>query len=297
MKRSKWGLFACTLVAFLATSLAVADESTPPYQVTVEEAAFAVRETNQEEASPLQPVGDDIAPSSALAEPGRFIAVQSLRYGYYYDLMRNNMFSSLIPKITESINPELTVITKECGVINAFYSRNDKTIVVCYELLADSDNFIKSNYHNYSIATQSYMELGVFFSVFLHELGHAIIDIKHVPIIGGEEDVADRISIMMLLPYINKHPNEGKTMLIGYLSYNWSRRVGLFGKLLSGSNLYADVHALNEQRVYNVLCLAYGSNPALFADTAKQFNVPTTRLQGCPIEFVTASRSLSELLH
>ena len=297
MKRSNCILLTWAFVVSLSTSFAFAEDAPPPHPITVEEAASPSHENQQEEAPPPGPEGGDVAPSSTQSEAGRFIAVPSQKYGYYYDLMKNNMFSSAIPKITESVDPRLTVITKECGVINAFYSRADKTITLCYELLADSDNFLKTKYKNYSVATQAYMELGVFFSVFLHELGHAIIDLKHVPIIGGEEDAADRISIMMLLPYIHKNPNEGKTMLIGYLSYSWSHRTGILSKFIDGANLYGDVHALDEQRVYNVLCLAYGSNPALFADTARQFNVPAIRLQRCPMEYATASRSLQELLH
>jgi putative metallopeptidase DUF4344 len=48
---------------------------------------------------------------------------------------------------------------------------------------------------------------------------------------------------------------------------------------------FADVHSLEAQRFYNVLCIAYGSNPKLFADVVNKDYLPQDRAEGCEEEF------------
>ena len=48
---------------------------------------------------------------------------------------------------------------------------------------------------------------------------------------------------------------------------------------------FADVHGTPAQRFYNVLCIAYGSNPKLFADVIDKDYLPQDRAEGCEEEF------------
>jgi hypothetical protein len=52
-----------------------------------------------------------------------------------------------------------------------------------------------------------------------------------------------------------------------------------------GLSHYADVHSLDAQRFYNVLCLAYGADPELFADIVEQKHLPQERAEGCADEY------------
>src|SRR5262249_19044883 len=48
---------------------------------------------------------------------------------------------------------------------------------------------------------------------------------------------------------------------------------------------FADTHGLPEERFYNLLCLAYGADPVLFADADGY--LPPTRLPNCEFEYRT----------
>ena len=54
-------------------------------------------------------------------------------------------------------------------------------------------------------------------------------------------------------------------------------------------NNYASVHGLPQQRFYNLLCLAYGADPALFADVTNNMTqmgfIPKRRADNCEYEF------------
>jgi Putative metallopeptidase len=50
---------------------------------------------------------------------------------------------------------------------------------------------------------------------------------------------------------------------------------------------FASVHGLLEQRVYSGLCLAYGSDPVLFADVSDSGLLPKARAGNCEHEYQT----------
>ena len=224
----------------------------------------------------------------------RVFAAPTQRYAEQYLLM-----NQLLPRFSEilkPIDPDLSLLVRECGKINSFYIAEEKVVILCYEYLNDADLFVKTHFQNQNIATQSTLESGIFFGVLFHELGHAMIHLHKIPIIGGEEDVADRIATIVLLSITAKNPIEEKTMIVGDLAYDWGRRQDILTKLFNGNQLYADEHALNEQRVYNKICLAYGSNPALFLDTALQLGLTKERAERCPKEYQDTKAAIEQLM-
>jgi len=222
------------------------------------------------------------------------VGMPSQKYYDHYTMINNSEIKHLLEKLSNLLGSDFNIISKECGVVNAYYSPSQKSIVLCYEYLDDGDKYIKKAYKKENIATQAYLQTGIFFYVLLHELGHAMIDIKHIPIIGGEEDAADRIATLLLLEFTKTNPVAGKAMFVGFLSYNWDKRFGLLTKL-AHSDLYANEHPFNEQRVFNMVCLAYGSDPDLFKDIALAFKLPTERARRCPKEYEDANYAVRTL--
>lgn len=235
-------------------------------------------------------------PVLSVADDG-VLLFPSQKYATQFSALRDTETLSKIGDLVRAIDPAFMFVAKECGVINAWYSPQSKTITVCYELLHDGDLFVDSQYNRENPATQAWMKSGIFFWVLFHELGHAIIHLKAVPIIGGEEDAADRIATILLLEFAKNNPVEGKVMLVGDLAYTWSRRSDILDKLLSGRQMYANEHPMNEQRVFNIICLAYGSNPALFVDTARQLKLPSERAVRCQREYIQTNAAVKELLN
>ncbi len=95
-----------------------------------------------------------------------------------------------------------------------------------------------------------------------HELGHALIDAYKIPMVGPEEDAADSLASVMLLYYFNY----GDQILLDNADYfDRAREAGA-----SQENQYWDVHALNEQRFYRLLCYAYGKSPTYVEEELKE---------------------------
>ncbi|MDD5364598.1 MAG: DUF4344 domain-containing metallopeptidase [Gallionellaceae bacterium] len=224
------------------------------------------------------------------------IAIPSQRFYDDYVMFNNSEIKPALERFTKILGDDFNIVAKECGVINAYYSKQNKTITLCYEYLADGDKYIEQAYKNENIATQANLKTGIFFYVLLHEFGHAAIDIKNIPVMGGEEDAADKIAAIILLEFAKSNPQFGKSLFVGFLSYNWNKRFGMLTKLLNSRNLYADEHPFNEQRVFNTVCLAYGYNPGLFIDIAQAFKLPDARAVRCQEEYIKANNAVKTLL-
>jgi hypothetical protein len=59
---------------------------------------------------------------------------------------------------------------------------------------------------------------------------------------------------------------------------------------------FASVHGLPEQRVFNGLCLAYGSDPVLFADVLVSGLLPKTRAGNCEHEYQTFAFAFKSII-
>jgi hypothetical protein len=53
----------------------------------------------------------------------------------------------------------------------------------------------------------------------------------------------------------------------------------------AGSQQFADEHGTPAQRFYNLLCIAYGADPSLFADLVDKEYLPKKRAEGCADEY------------
>ena len=113
-----------------------------------------------------------------------------------------------------------------------------------------------------------------------HELTHALISAMDIPIIGQEENAADQLAAICFL-----HPKErgrqdpeAAEKLIA-VADAWK----LEWELDKGAEAtpYWDVHALDIQRYYHILCLLYGSDPQQFAHLPEQLGLPWERAWSC----------------
>ena len=125
---------------------------------------------------------------------------------------------------------------------------------------------------------------------FYHELGHAIIDVMQLPVLGREEDAADTLSSLLI---DEVWVEESASAMVAdnanaYILYDAERG--------QDNQPYWDVHGLDLQRYYNMICLFYGANPTARADLAKEFELPDDRAQGCPEEYEQAQASWGAML-
>lgn len=194
----------------------------------------------------------------------------------------------------------LNLVGQPCGEPNAFYVREGsdaRSIVICYELvdlIVRQAEKAKGPDRRKKLPEESraLLAFGAVTFVTLHEMGHALIDILDLPITGREEDVADQIATFLSLHDL-KDEEEHEFALWTVVGGSW------FFDMLSGQRLHSHLaaeHSLDEQRLYNVACWTYGSDPRRYAGLVPWFKGASDRLLGCEDEHAKMHRALTRLI-
>ncbi len=218
------------------------------------------------------------------------VPVQNARYN---EVDRQVKEEKLLEKAADKLNRalilphDIQLRTKDCGEVNAFYNPNDPSVTVCYELMEHFFKVFKSVGNNDEKAYHKMFDAVRF--VFLHEIGHALIDTYKLPIMGNEEDAADRCSSFINLKELGEEGVEAvfaAADAFAIESKNSSK----------DSRSLADEHLLQEQRFYNSLCMIYGSNPTKHANIVTEGYLPKERAVRCPGEYQKTVDSWVNLL-
>jgi hypothetical protein len=173
---------------------------------------------------------------------------------------------------------ELTIRTGSCeGVANAWYDR--PAISVCYEYLDQIYQSLPKRTTADGVTAEDAV-IGETFYVFGHEMGHAIFDLFHVPMLGDAENAADHFAGYMMLQFGR---DQARALITGaaytYNGYMQNPQV------MAPLKAFSDIHGAPEQRYYNLLCLAYGAEPTLFADLVSKGYLPNNRAINCKREY------------
>lgn len=127
----------------------------------------------------------------------------------------------------------------------------------------------------------------VMLAIFYHELGHALIDVMQLPVLGLEEDAADVLSVVMIDRLWDAESSEAK---VAAAATFWATSA-----IESAEAGYAPafwgVHSPDERRYYTYLCLYYGGAPEEREALAVEFGLPEDRAVTCPDEFDMAASS------
>lgn len=154
----------------------------------------------------------------------------------------------------------VTVTVIECGRPNAHYRRNPLgggEIRLCFELFAQI-----AEMHAQAVASARRpppnADQGALGFIFMHEVGHAVLDQLQVSLPGTLEDAADAIAAYAFL-LAREHDNAWLEGAIWYFSKSspHHRRGG-----------FVDTHSLDSQRQANVICLAFGKDSSRYASWA-----------------------------
>jgi len=171
----------------------------------------------------------------------------------------------------------------ECGRVNAFFrpATNPPSVVMCYELVSE----IYKAFQRRGIAGDQMNTAlkGTIDFIMYHEIGHALVGVLRLPITGREEDVADQFATYMLA-WSNPDAAIWAATFFGYMGFRGSHTLTAF----------ADEHALNEQRFFNILCWTYGQSPS--NRTAILRNIPRERAVRCPGEYQQMAGAWNSLL-
>jgi hypothetical protein len=184
---------------------------------------------------------------------------------------------------------DLTFKTGDCGgVANAWYDHGE--VSVCYEYLNEILQSVSKETAPEGITPVDAV-MGQFFYVVAHEMGHAMFDILKVPVFGNGEDAADHFSVYIMLQF----DKDQSRRLISGAAYSYKRYVQN-SEVTSPLAAFSDVHAPPAQRFYNLICLAYGADAALFTDLVDKGYLPKARAINCNREYEQVSFAFRNLI-
>ncbi|BBX04711.1 hypothetical protein BST36_08130 [Mycolicibacterium moriokaense] len=204
----------------------------------------------------------------------------------------NQMLEDLADDVNESLNlpHDVTLRGAQCGTPNAYWSESDNAITMCYEDTDWSlDAFTKAG-----DSDPLKSALGSEYTTFYHELAHMATSIYDLPITGREEDAADQAAAYLLLT-----PGEdGQDPESVDAVKDFARAFAVLAEVQTefSAEDMADEHSLNLQRVYNLECWIYGSNPEANGDLVANGQLPQDRAERCPEEWEQIDQAWSTLL-
>jgi hypothetical protein len=200
----------------------------------------------------------------------------------------------MLEKLQEFLSPfrlpqKITLKVEGCdGVINGFFWED--VIKVCYEYFEYIWKFTPKMVRH-GLTPRDAM-VGPTVDVFLHELGHALVETLDIPFFGREEEVADYIATYILLQFCK---DDARRLILGASFIGDAEAMAEQGKTPE-LRLLADTHSLPAQRYFNRWCMAYGADPELFADAIDIGMLPENRAKRCRYEFRTNEYAFKKLI-
>lgn len=233
-------------------------------------------------------------PTDKKKDEGDFVAEhEPISNSRYTEIDKQIRQEKLLERAADGLNQalilphDITLKSKDCGDVNAFYNPDDQSVTVCYELMEQFFRDFKSEGYDDKKAYDMMFDAIRF--VFLHEIGHALIDTYKLPVTANEEDAADRCSSFINLEELG---DDGvKAVLAAAEAFQVESKS-------SGNHPrnMADEHLLQEQRFYNALCMLYGSNPDKYDAILTKGFLPKERAARCPTEYQKTVESWQTLL-
>lgn len=195
-------------------------------------------------------------------------------------------WTGYLNRILKPLPHQIETAFAECGKANSNYDPKRRRITMCYEEADRSFHILNSlGYEGEHQLLTAW--IGSMLHQLYHELGHALIDMLSLPVLGKEEDGADQFAVVVLLG----HP-QGWNLALGAADY-FHEMAAIESELgLNPSHR----HPFFSQRYYNVLCLTYGSDPAKHGALVERGRLPKDRAESCRIEYVRAAYGWGTLL-
>lgn len=183
----------------------------------------------------------------------------------------------------------LTLEVRGCNGREGAYYGNDRA-VLCYEYVELIQRHVPKVATPGGV-TRADAIVGAILDTILHEAGHAVIEMLDIPVLGREEDAADFFSAYVLLQF---SAEDAQRLIQGVAFMMASEAREAMEKRLR-PQMFAGPHGMPAQRYYNLLCMAYGSNPETFANVVPG-GLPSWRARDCGDEYAMLKRAFAKLI-
>jgi len=220
----------------------------------------------------------------------KYVPPTNPAHQHTYDLLKERQS---LERLQEFLSPfrlqwKLNIVLTGCdGEADAMYS--DDTITICYEYIEDLQKYMPEKTTPAGVNPIDTV-IGPFVDTVLHEFAHALFDYHDIPILGREEDAADQVSAYI---YLQTGKDEAHRLISGTV-YTYLAEVQDTDP--PDAEEFADEHSTSEQRAFNLMCIAYGADPKLFADIVVQGKLPQARVEICEEEYELISFAYQSLI-
>jgi hypothetical protein len=182
------------------------------------------------------------------------------------------------------------------GVPNAYFFRENDvpTIRICYEYLHQIYQMMPKAPTAEGITPTEALVGELLFAV-AHEFGHAAFDVYNIPVFGRQEDAADQFATYFLLQFGGER---AQRLIWGaaYTYHEYISRVKDKAKVTLPLAAFSSDHGAPEERFYNLVCIAYGYDPEMFAAVVEKDYLPETRAKVCKYEYSNLSYAVKTLI-
>lgn len=145
-------------------------------------------------------------------------------------------------------------------------------------------------------AEELFLRANLEFTLF-HELGHMAIDELGLPVLGMEEDAADRIAVIAMLLRRRAQSADNIIPWLFAVAGDWYTEWELGdGRGEGGAIPYWAQHPLEIQRFHNIVCLVFGSDPETLSGLVDTELLPFPRAMSCEREYRLAQRAVQWVL-
>lgn len=132
--------------------------------------------------------------------------------------------------------------------------------------------------------TSAYVDIQQF--VLLHEMGHALVHLLDLPVLGKEEDAVDALAAVLM----TQAGEVGAQIALETAQlFEASGDSEDFDK-----SAFWDEHSLDLQRAYSIVCWVYGSDPEAYSDLEQV--IPEDRIGTCSDEYDQKVKSWLQVL-
>lgn len=177
-------------------------------------------------------------------------------------MIENKVIEDLVDTVNQEINIEKQLLVVVGDGDSVHYNPENREIVITYDFIIEVRERFKGEYKKeWEIYAKDAIE-----HTFYHELGHALVDLLNIPVLGKEEDAVDDFGIIMLI--LTSEDGEERAISAAELFF----MEGLEVEEFSSEDLM-DEHSLDDQRGYRSLSLVYGSNPEKYEDIAEDLKM------------------------
>ncbi len=205
----------------------------------------------------------------------RYEAPRDQRLESARELVRSRgVFEELVAELNDLLAlPHDIAIRFEEDSDGPYYAQ--RAIVIDYGFVVDASELFEDAGYSETEEERAQAVLDLTEFVLYHEVGHALIEAYSIPILGREEDAVDSLAAL-----VSAYGEDADSALVAVDAFDLATRPE---KVVEEP--YWAGHSLGRQRMYNLLCLLYGSDPQAYEELLEESEMPGWRKQECVDEY------------